>query len=243
MNSISSAAQQSETGHKRRFHNKNLWLLAAIVVFLGAGLVILMNAGWSPIPDVGGGLIIEADPDTRIYVGDKLVGKTSVAFTWGQLFGDERHSALAAELSDSDQPITAEILSGPGATMVSQPSGKAVAGTWNVQITQQSAYLVRRADGTLDSVFVLILEWSPPNQEEGSSYLLPVRLRKGDPSVIYFDSGPVSTAGGQPPRYMRIFGRSPNETKTKCSFKAVSPPTAFAEEISTKGLWEPGGDK
>ena len=132
---MSSAARQTDTGHKRWFHNKKLWFLVAIVVFVGAGLVILMNAGWSPIPDVGGGLIIEADPDTRIYVGDKLVGKTSVAFTWGQLFGDSRHSAIATELSDSDQPITAEMLSGPGAIMVSQPSGKAVAGTSNVQIT------------------------------------------------------------------------------------------------------------
>jgi hypothetical protein len=229
---------------KRWFQKKKLWLLSAIAVLLGAGLVILLNAGWSPIPDVGGGLIVEADPGTRIYVGDKLVGTASVAFTWGQLFGDERHSAIAVELSDPEQPITAEMLSGPDSTMVSQPSGKAVAGTWNVQITQQSAYLIRRADGALDPVFALILEWSPPNQEGASSYLLPIRLRKGlAPSTIYFDSGPVSTTGGQPPRFMRIFGRSPNETKTKCSFTAANPPGQFGEEIETKGLWEPAGAK
>jgi len=240
---MSYAAEQHDTGQKRWFQKKKLWLLAAIVFLLGTGLIILMNAGWGPIPDVGGGLIIEADPGTRIYVGDKLVGTTSVAFTWAQLFGDERHSAIATELSDSDQPITAEMLSGPDATMVSQPSGKAVAGTWNVDVTQQSAHLIRTSDGLLDPVFALILEWSPPNQPS-RSYLLPIRLRKGPaPSSIYFDSGGVSTMGAQPPKIMKLLGRSPNETKTKCSYTATNPPRRFAEEIQTKGLWEPPAAK
>ncbi|HEV2948674.1 MAG TPA: hypothetical protein VGX70_14970 [Gemmataceae bacterium] len=240
---MSYAAEQHDTGQKRWFQKKKLWLLSAIAVLLGAGLIILMNAGWSPIPDVGGGLIIEADPGTRIYVGDKLVGTTSVAFTWGELFGDQRHSAIALELSDEDQPITADMLSGPDATMLSQPSGMAIAGTANVKVTQQSAHLIRRADGAIDPVFALILEWFPPNEASGS-YVLPVRLRKGPgPSAIYFDSGPVSTTGVPPPRFMRIFGRSPNETKTKCSFTAANPPSQFAEEIQTKGLWEPSGGK
>src|SRR5713226_597374 len=136
---------------------KRTWIIGAIIfLLLGAGLVVLILLGTSPIPDVGGGLIIEADPDTRIYVGDKLVGTTSVTFSWGELFGDERHSPIAVELSDPDQAITAEMLSGPGAIKVFEPSGMGIAGTPNVQITQQSAHLVRRADGTLDPVFALI---------------------------------------------------------------------------------------
>jgi hypothetical protein len=147
------------------------------------------------------------------------------------------------ELSDPDQSITAEMLSGPGATMVWQPSGKGIAGTANVQVTQQSAHLIRRADGALDPVFALILVWAPPNKASGS-YLLPVRLRKGTaPSLAYFDSGNVAITGGQPPRFMRILGRSPNETKTKCNFTAKGPPSQFAEEIQAKGLWEPAGTK
>jgi hypothetical protein len=235
---MSYAAEQHDThdtGHKRRFQKKKLWLLAAIVVLMGVGLIILMNVGWSPIPDVGGGLLIEADPDTRIYVGDKLVGTTSVAFSWGELFGDERHSAMAVELSDPNQSITAEMLSGPGATIVSRPSGKSIVATVHVTVTQESPYLIRRADGSLDPVFASILDWFPPNQTS-CRYLLPVRLRKGP---AYFDSAGTATMGGSPPRFMRIFGRSPNETRTKCSFKATNPPSQFAEEIQTKGLWEP----
>src|SRR5260370_9727017 len=169
---MSNAAENSRSVKNRWFQRKRSWIIAAIVVLLGTGLVILINAGWSPIPDVGGGLIIEADPDTRIYIADKLVGTTSVAFTWGELFGDERHAAIAVELADPDQSLTAELLSGPDASMVSQPSGMAIGGTANVKVTQQSAHLIRRSDGTLDPVFALILEWSPPDQEDGSSYVL-----------------------------------------------------------------------
>lgn len=240
---MSFAAENSRSVKKRWFQRKRSWIIAAIVVLLGTGLIILINAGWSPIPDVGGGLIIEADPDTRIYVGDKLVGTTSVAFTWGELFGDEKHSAIAIELSDPDQPITAELFAGPDATMVSKPSGMAIGGTANVKVTQQSAHLIRRADGTLDPVFALILEWSPPNQQDGS-YVLPIRLRKGPaPSTIYFDSVELATNGGPPPRIMRLLGRSANETKTKCSFTATNPYGPCAEEIKAKGLWEPGKAK
>ena len=239
---MSLPTEQRQDIEKRWFQRKITSLIGTIIL-LGTGLIVFMSMNWGPVPDVGGGLIIEADPDTRIYVGDRLVGKTSVAFSWGELFGDERHSAMAIELSDPDQSIKAEMLSGQGATILSQPSGKAVAGTSNVDVTQQSAHLVRRADGTLDPVFALFLECSPPNQTSGS-YLLPVRLRKGPaPSVTYFDSAGIATMGGSPSRFMRFFGRSPNETKTKCSFKAANPPFQFAEEIKSKGLWEPGSEK
>src|SRR5437016_4765244 len=163
-----SYAAEDASSERRWFRRRGTWIVAAIVLLLLATGIVISFISSSPIPDVGGGLIIEADPDTRIYVGDKLVGTTSVAFTWGELFGDQRHSAIAVELSDPDQPITAEMLSGPDATMVSQPSGKAVAGTWNVDVTQQSAHLIRTSYGLLDPVFALILEWSPPNQPSRS---------------------------------------------------------------------------
>jgi hypothetical protein len=237
---MSLPTEERQDIEKRWFQRKITWLIGAIIL-IGIALTVFVVVNQSPVPDVGGGLIIEADPDTRIYVGDRLVGKTSVTFSWGELFGDERHSAMAIELSDPDQSITAEMLSGEGATILSQPSGKAVAGTSNVDVTQQSAHLIRRVDGTLDPVFALILEWSTPNQGSGS-YLLPIRLRKGPaPSEIYFDSGGVAITGAQPPRFMRILGRSPNEAKTKCSFTATNPPSQFTEEIQTRGLWEPAG--
>jgi hypothetical protein len=237
---MSLPTEEHQEVEKPWFRKKKLWIIAAMALLV-LGAVLIINSGWSPIPDVGGGLIIEADPDTRIYVGDKPVGTTSVTFSWGELFGDEKHSPIAVELSDPGQGVTAEMLSGPGATKLSEPSGMGIAGTANVQITQQSPHLTRRADGTLDSVFALLLIWSPP---DGPHYLLPIRLRKGPgPSTIFFDSTSMSTTGVPPPRIMRILGRSPNETKTKCSFTAKSPPSEFAEEIRIKGLWEPGGAK
>jgi hypothetical protein len=239
---MSHSTQEHQNVEKQRIRKKWRWIIAAIALLV-LGAVLIINSGWSPIPDVGGGLIIDADPDTRIYVGDKLVGTTSVAFSWRELFGDERHSGIAVELSDPTPAITAEMLSGPGATKLSEPSGMGIVGTGNVQITQQSAYLTRRADGALDAVFALKLVWSPPNRSSGN-YLLPVRLRKGPvPSTIYFDSAGSATTAVLPSRIMRIMGRSANETKTKCSFTAKSLPPQFAEEIRTKGLWEPGGEK
>src|SRR5205814_912351 len=179
--------QEHRDVEKHWFQRKISWFIGAIIL-LGIGLIVFIGMNWSRTPDVGGGLIIEADPDTRIYVGDKLVGTTSVSFSWGELFGDERHSAMAVEISDPDQTITAEMLSGERSSLLSQPSGKSIVGTANVRITQGSSHLVRRADGTLDPVVALVLEWFPPNETSGS-YLLPVRLRKGPtPSVIYFDS-------------------------------------------------------
>jgi hypothetical protein len=240
---MSLAAEKHSSSEKAWFRKRKPWIIAAIVLLLLVSGVVISIVSSGPIPDVGGGLIIEADPDTRIYIGDKLVGTTSVVFTWGELFGDERHSAIAVQLSDPAQAITAEMLSEPDATMVSQPSGMGIGGTANVQVTQQSAHLIRRADGALDPVFALILVWSTPNQGSGR-YLLPIRLRKGTaPSVIYFDSAGVAITGVPPPRFMRILGRSPNETKTKCSFTATNPPSQFTEEIQTRGLWEPAGAK
>jgi len=236
---MSLPTEERQHVEKRWFQKKITWIIGAIIL-IGASLAIFVSMTAGPVPEVGGRMIIEADPDTRIYVGDKLVGTTSVSFSWEELFGDERHSAIATELSDPDQTITAEILSGERATIVSRPSGMGIAGTSNVDVTQQSAYLVRRADGALDPVFALILKWSPPNQTS-RSYLLPVRLRKGPaPSIIYFDSAGVAITGAWPPRFMRLFGRSPNEAKTKCSYKVMNPPPGpFAEEIESKGLWEP----
>src|SRR6516225_6592988 len=119
---MSLPTEERQEVQKSWFQRKIIWLIGAIIL-LGIGLTVFISMNWSRTPDVGGGLIIEADSDTRIYVGDKLVGTTSVSLSWGDLFGDERHSAMAIELSDPDQTITAEMLSGPGASVLSKPSG------------------------------------------------------------------------------------------------------------------------
>src|SRR5262249_15565810 len=98
------------------FLKKRTWIIALIVVaFLLIGMGVTIYLGLKNIPDIGGGLPIEADPDTRIYIGDKLVGTTQVSFTWEELFGDERHPPLVEELSSLRATVTPEMASGPGA--------------------------------------------------------------------------------------------------------------------------------
>ena len=262
---MSYTIQEDQEIEERRFRKKRRWIIGAVALLV-LGTVLIINSGWNPIPDVGGGLIIEADPDTRIYVGDKLVGTTSVTFSWRELFGDERDegwqtssgvinshkggklfgherdSGIAIEISDPAQGVTPEMLSGPGATKLSEPTGMATTGMPNVQVIQQRTHLIRRADGSLDEVLALVLVWSPPDRPS-ARYLLPVRLRKGQvPSTVHFDSASGQIIASSYPGIWRFFGRG-NEAKTKYSFTAKSPPPQFAEEIRTKGLWEPTGEK
>jgi hypothetical protein len=64
---MSYTIQEDQEIKERRFRKKRPWLIAAIALLV-LGTVLIINSGWSPNQDVGGGLIIEADPDTRIYV-------------------------------------------------------------------------------------------------------------------------------------------------------------------------------
>jgi hypothetical protein len=227
------------------FLRKGVWIIAAVVFcLLAAGWGILTYVGWSNIPEIGGGLTIEADPDARIYIGDKLVGTTQVTFTWGELFGDERHMPIAVELSFPAGAVTPELVSGPGAMVLeSQALGGGGTGI-NALMMMASGdrYLIRRANGSLDQVMAIMIDWTPTN-EQPHRYLLPVRLRNGPraSNVYYTPSSGTSASGG--PGFMKAFGRSPVEIKKSYKFSAGTQPGQFAEEIRTKGLWEPGGAK
>jgi hypothetical protein len=134
------------------------------------------------------------------------------------------------------------MLSGLGATKLSEPTGMATTDMPNVQVIQQRAHLIRRADRSLDEVVALVLVWSPPDRAS-TRYLLPVRLRKGQvPSTVHFASVGGAITGSSYSGITRFLGRT-NEAMTKYSFTATSPPPQFAEEIRTKGLWEPGSEK
>jgi hypothetical protein len=227
------------------FLRKTTWIIAAIVFgLLVLGLGVFTYVGMKRIPDIGGGITIEADPDTRIYMGDKLVGTTQVSFSWEELFGDTQHQPMAVELPFPAGAVTPELVSGPGAVVLeSQALGGG--GTGINALTMMASgdrYLVRRADGSLDQVMAIIIDWTPPN-EPPRHYLLPVRVRKGtgDATVYYNPSGSGSSASGGPP-FIKAFGRSPIEIKKSCRFSAGTPPGQFAEEIKTKGLWEPGNE-
>jgi len=234
-------AEAYEDYDRPRFQKKNLWIMGAgMLCLVAAGVGILAYVGTRKIPEIGGGVTIEADPDTKIYLGDKLVGTSQVSYTWEELFGDEMHKPIAVELSSPASSVTPEMVSGRGATILdSQGSGLS---SINVN-TSGFRYLIRRADGQLDEVVPIIIDWAPAN-ELPRRYLLPFRLRKGSgASTIFFTlSGSGSSSSGGP-GFIKAFGRSPTEIKRNWRFSAGTPPDKFAEEIKSKGFWEPAGEE
>jgi len=103
------------------------------------------------------------------------------------------------------------------------------------------SYLLRRTDGSPDQVTAIVIDWAakqPPHR-----YVLPVRLRKGqgESTVFFNNSGSGSSSRGGPGA-TKLFGQSPIEVKRSYRFSAGSPPIKLADEIKSKGLWEPGGE-
>jgi hypothetical protein len=239
---MSYQADEFDDFKKPWYQKKSLWIIAAIVFcFLAAGVVIFTYVGMSRIPDIGGGLTIEADPDAKIYIGDKLAGTTSVTFTWPELFGDEKHPALAVELHDPNGTVTPDLVSGPGAKILdSQGTGRT--GMLIIRVSGDK-YMMRRADGALDEVFGYMFDWMPPDQRP-RLFFLPIRIRKREGnSTVCFNSTGTGTSASSNPSFIKAFGRSPTEVQESLKFSAGPPPRQFAEEIKTKGLWEPGGEK
>jgi hypothetical protein len=235
------------------FQKKSVLIIAAAVLcLLAAGVGFLTYTGARNIPDISGELTIEADPDTRIYIGDKLVGTTKATLTWAELFGDETHEPLAMKLPNaagaippnsseggmlsSDVAVPPESLGGRGAkALLSENlSGYQIPPFGKISGTRE---WIRRADGALD--YIIVIEWTQ-NNRPAECFVLPVRVRKGaGASAIYFnESGSGMSASAGPP-FWRVFGRSPMEIKISRRFTAGSPPRQFAEEIKTRGLWEP----
>jgi hypothetical protein len=238
---MSLPTEEKQDVDKPWFRRKRVWVIGALIVLLIAGLIFFVFVGFGRTPDVGGGLTIEADPDTKIYIGDKLVGMTQVSFSWSELFGDERHEALAEKLPHASAVLRPELVIEPGSEILNI-NRLGIVGTSNVNFSG-SGYLIRRPDGVLDQIFTFLLDWSPPNQPSGR-YLLPVRLRKGTgASTAYFTSDSTGISASSSPEYMRLLGKSPNTSTTISKFTAKRPPPEFAEELRTKGLWEPAADK
>jgi hypothetical protein len=226
------------------FQNKRLWIIGGcFLCLLATSVGIFTYVGLSRIPDVGGGLTIEADPDTRIYIGEQLVGTAHASFTWEELFGDERHKPIALELTDSGAKVTPEVFSGPGAKGLNSQTLGGGSSMTTLAISGDK-YMIRRANGALDEVFAYVIDWAPPNQAP-RRFLIPIRVRKGaGASASSFNEIASGSSGsGVGPGFVRAFGKSPIEIEIHRKFSAGSPPAQFAEEIKTKGLWEPGSEK
>ncbi len=238
---MSIPSEEHPVVERRWFRQKSVGMIRRLVVLLlGAGLVVFIFVWFGREVEVGGGLIIEADPDTRIYIGEKLLGTTQVTLAWAELIGDGRHKPLAIELSSPASSVTAEMLSGPGATVLEIQEARY--GGWSTVSASPFGYLIRRADGQLDEVVAIIINWQPvmhrlPVMEtlRPRRYLLPVRLRNGSGKITVF----VNPRGsGSPTEFLKD---RVNKMKWSWTFSPGSPPNQFAKEIKTKGLWEPAG--
>jgi hypothetical protein len=234
---MANAADKLIPNGKRWFQKKRFWLIAAVVLLLGTGVLGFYYAWLNRTPEAGGSLTLREAGDTRFYVNDKLIGKGQVSFSLLQLFGDKNHQPLAIELTDEPSTGLVELVSGPGAQALHKVSIGGIGGAF-VNISGD-CILARRADASLDQVFAFIFDWSPPN-EPAQRFLLPVRLRMGGmPSEILFSQAGQGITARRNPAYLRVLGRSAEENILTIDFTPASPPNELADEIKTKGLWEP----
>jgi hypothetical protein len=234
---MSYAAKEYRSGQMRWIQKKTTWIIGTIVILLlGGGLLVITFVQISKIPDVGGSLTIEADPDTRIYIGDKLVGTTQATVTWAQLLGNENQEPFALEVSSTDS-VTAELISGPGAKILKRRNhGTSHSPTMD---DREDSYLMRRADGTMDHVYVWLIELTETNPPRRLVILM--RARKGTAgSTISFERSGGSSSHHSSPGFMKAFGKPPEEFVDFWNLSRYRPPNEFKEEVKKKGYWEPG---
>jgi hypothetical protein len=223
------------------FMKKTVWIVGAVVfLVLAGGTISLIIVGMRKVPEIGGGVTIEADPDTKIYIGDKLVGTTQVSFAWDEFFGDEKHEAMAVELPVGP-PLTPNALVEPGSTILEMQSLSGGGSGGSGLITGSGhTYLLRRADGQLDQVTAMVIDWAQVNQPP-RHFLLTVRLRKGNgESTVFFNQSGSGSSTRVGSGMAKLFGQSPIEVKRSYRFSAGALPVKYAEEVKSKGLWEPG---
>src|SRR5260370_35054407 len=102
------------------------------------------------------------------------------------MFRQKNGKAPAIEATKSVVFELTEYL-GPGTEVLSSES---IGGVGSALLrTSGKNLLTRRSDGSLDQVFVFMLEWTPPNVR-ARRFLCPLRLhRSGDPSAAFFTHG------------------------------------------------------
>ncbi len=101
--------------------------------------------------------------------------------------------------------------------------------------TTRESRLVRRKDGMLDLVFLLVAKVHTPEQRE-RRFLLVLRPRSGPLGKSTYlehrgSGGIMSTP--------QLFGLISSQVDQSWHFSACEPVVEFAEEIKQKGLWEP----
>jgi hypothetical protein len=232
----------SESFDEARIRKKRPWIIVgSFLCFLAAGIIIFAYLRSNKIPDIGGSIRMEADPDTRFYIGYRLVGTTRVTIPWTELLGDEDHDPLAIELPYPAGKVTPELISGPGAVLLQ--SRNLSRGRGPAMSESEDSYLLRRADGTLDHVVSYLIDLRPGNQSR--RYVILVRARIGQSgSTTSLEHWRGMETEESNPGFVKIFGKSPLELNQIWNFSPYQePPDEFKSEIEAKGLWEPGDGK
>jgi hypothetical protein len=196
----------------------------------------LLYRGMKDVPDVGGSLEIQVEPGMRVFLGDRLMGSGGFRLGLADLLKGGEGSP-AVELPLTGGPLDAEFLSGPGARSLKTNSlGKGSTG--NLAVENDERFL-RRADGTLDQVFAIVLDLNPPGQNRRRLFLpLRVRAPDGQPPV-YITTGGSGFSSTNGPAFVKFFGKSPQEWTVVLQFRTGVPPQEFGDDYKNGKLWEP----
>jgi hypothetical protein len=156
--------------------------LAALVLF-AALVAVVMVLAVRPENKLGlrGGLKIEADPRTDVYIGNKHVGTGPLELTWDELLGTPDLQPLATAITsvvpspstDAMGAITAQAIGGQGSQIVWKQNGMTVITPLPIACKQ---ILVRRQNGDLDLISVIDGEFAT-HTESWRRFLVPIRLR------------------------------------------------------------------
>jgi hypothetical protein len=217
------------------------------VLLTGLGVLVLVFAtlwswllyqGMRKVPAVAGGVTIDVEPGVRIFAGDRLLGPGTTFVEWSTLLSQEGQVFVLPLELPAGSP-TAEQLAGPG-TKVLQRNPSGGTGTNVVQFTFEEWYL-RRADGSLDQIFAVVLDWSGTDATGRRRLLLPLRLRAaaGQPAAYIGPAGHGITGFRDMPQFVRVFGKSPRSCNASWTFRVQPSTNPFAIECQTKGVWEP----
>src|SRR5262245_52083125 len=94
-------SDESDIRHQSLERKRGWMIFGGLFLVLVIAMVILNSVGNRHASEIGGGVIIETDPDTRIYIGEKQVGTTQLTLSWEELLGNEKHTPMAIHLATS----------------------------------------------------------------------------------------------------------------------------------------------
>jgi hypothetical protein len=214
-------------------------LAVVVVLFLGGVWAWLLFRGVRGVPDVSGGITVQAPPGTRLFLGDHACGTGTIHLSWRDLLARDSEELGLLDV-DPTAPLTPELVGGPGARSL-QMGSMGGGGVSGANVASQE-FLLRRADGSLDQVIAILVSCQPPRGRP-RNLLLPLRMRAAPGSPPFYITGQGSSfSASSTPVFFKLFGRSPQRWDINWQFTAGTPPAEFAREVNEKGMWEPPGN-